>query len=227
MAAGTLTVRPGFPLMTWPTSLSRRVVAAVRAHPDLVVMTALMIVGLVVRAMLLTRAPLFLRRDSVAYYQVGWEFANGLGFDLPLRRTPLYPLFIAGVVWLLGEDLRGLALAQHLLGLVTVVSTYFLGRAMLGRLTGSVAALAVAVSAPLLIYEHYILAEPLFIPLLVLGLLLIVLALRRDGVSLDRPPFNGTFPVIAERLRSPPTFAQDDTSLDNTRRENAPGRVAF
>ena len=36
---------------------------------------------------------MFLRRDSVAYYQVGWELANGLGFDLPLRRTPLYPLF--------------------------------------------------------------------------------------------------------------------------------------
>ena len=38
-----------------------------------------------------------------------------------------------------------------------------------------------ALSAPLLIYEHYILAEPLFIPLLVLGLLLLVLAMRHDG----------------------------------------------
>jgi hypothetical protein len=36
-----------------------------------------------------------------------------------------------------------------------------------------------ALSAPLLIYEHYILAEPLFIPLLVLGLLLVVLAMQR------------------------------------------------
>jgi hypothetical protein len=44
-----------------------------------------------------------------------------------------------------------------------------------------VAALAVALSAPLLIYEHYILAEALFIPLLVLGMLLVVLALRRDA----------------------------------------------
>ena len=144
-------------------------------------LTALVLVAIVARGMLLTRAPLFLRRDSVAYFQVGWELANGLGFDLPLRRTPLYPLFIAGVVWALGEDLRGLALAQHLLGIVTVVATYFLGRAMFGRLAGALAALAVAISAPLLIYEHYILAEPLFIPLLVLGLLLLVLAMRREG----------------------------------------------
>jgi 4-amino-4-deoxy-L-arabinose transferase-like glycosyltransferase len=157
----------------------RRAVGAVRAHPDLVLLAALVLVAVLARSVLLTRAPLFLRRDSVAYFQVGWELANGLGFDLPLRRTPLYPLFIAGVVWLLGEDLRGLALAQHLLGIVTVVATYFLGRAMFGRTAGALAALSVALSAPLLIYEHYILAEPLFIPLLVLGLLLVVLAMQR------------------------------------------------
>ena len=154
---------------------------AVRAHPDLVVLTVLIVVAVLARGVLLTRAPLFLRRDSVAYFQVGWEFANGLGFDLPLRRTPLYPLFVAGVVWLLGEDLRGLALAQHLLGVGTVVATYFLGRAMFGRAGGALAGLLVAVSAPLLIYEHYILAEPLFIPLLILGLLLVVLAMQRGS----------------------------------------------
>src|SRR4051812_13293849 len=166
--------------MGWPSASGRRALSWVRAHPDLVLLTALALIAVGARGVLLTRAPLFLRRDSVAYFQVGWELANGLGFDLPLRRTPLYPLFIAGVVWTLGEDLRGLALAQHLLGIVTVVATYFLGRAMFGRLAGALAALAIALSAPLLIYEHYILAEPLFIPLLTLGLLLVVLALRRD-----------------------------------------------
>ena len=181
MTAGTLVARPAAGLAALPSRAARRALDAFSAHPDLVLVSLLVLVALVARGMLLTRAPLFLRRDSIAYFQVGWEFANGLGFDLPLRRTPLYPAFIAGVVWLLGEDLRGLALAQHLLGVVTVVATYFLGRAMFGRLAGAVAALSVALSAPLLIYEHYILAEALFIPLLVLGMLLVVLALRRDG----------------------------------------------
>src|SRR5688572_7313552 len=181
MTAGALTARRPLVAPSWPATICRRALDAARAHPDLVLVTGLVLVAIVARGALLTRAPLFLRRDSVAYFQVGWELANGLGFDLPLRRTPLYPLFIAGVVWTLGEDLRGLALAQHLLGVVTVVATYFLGRAMFGRAAGALAGLAVALSAPLLIYEHYILAEPLFIPLLVLGLLLVVLAMQREG----------------------------------------------
>lgn len=174
-------VPPGPAGGAWPSRAARRVTDMVRAHPDLVVLAALVIIAVLARGVLLTRAPLFLRRDSVAYFQVGWELANGLGFDLPLRRTPLYPLFVAGVVWLLGEDLRGLALAQHLLGVVTVVATYFLGRAMFGRVAGTVAGLLAAISAPLLIYEHYILAEALFIPLLVLGVLLVVLAMQRGS----------------------------------------------
>jgi hypothetical protein len=191
VTAGALADRPTERAAGWPARTSQRARAWVRNHPDLVLVVGLVAIAVVVRAMLLTRAPLFLRRDSIAYYQVGWEFANGLGFDLPLRRTPLYPLFIAGVVWTLGEDLRGLALAQHLLGLVTVVATYFLGRAMFGRMAGAVAALAMALSAPLLIYEHYILAEPLFIPLLVIGTLLVVLALRRDGGTAPVSPRDG------------------------------------
>ena len=185
MTAGALAARPavtgtGFARWLGGSRLLRRPVEIARAHPDLVLIVGLLLIAMVVRGALLTRAPLFIRRDSIAYYQVGYEFANGLGFDLPLRRTPLYPLFIAGVVAALGEDLRGLALAQHLLGLVTVAATYFLGRAMFGRFAGALAALAIALSAPLLIYEHYILAEPLFIPLLTLGLLIVVLALQRE-----------------------------------------------
>lgn len=151
-----------------------------RAHPDLVILGGLLLVAVLVRGAFVFRAPLFLRRDSVAYFQSGYALANGLGFDLPLRRTPLYPLFVAGVVWTLGEDLRGLAVAQHLLGLVTVAATYWLGTAMFGRVAGALAGLMVALSAPLLIHEHYILAEPLFIPLLTLGLLALVYAIRRD-----------------------------------------------
>src|SRR3712207_3480223 len=155
-----------------------------RAHPDLVILGGLLVVALLLRGMFVFRAPLFLRRDSVVYFQTGYEWANGLGFNLPLRRTPLYPLFVGGVVWAFGEDLRGLALAQHMLGLVTVAATYWLGKALFGRLAGALAGLLVALAAPLLIYEHYILAEPLFIPLLLLGLFLVVSAMQRGRARL-------------------------------------------
>ena len=180
MTAGAIAAQPPARTESPAARLIRRSADIARAHPDLFLLLGLLAVAAVVRGALLTRAPLFIRRDSIAYFQVGYEFANGLGFDLPLRRTPLYPLFIAGVVATLGEDLRGLALAQHALGLITVVATYFLGRAMFGRLACTLAALAMALSGPLLIYEHYILAEPLFIPFLTVGLLLVVLALQRE-----------------------------------------------
>src|SRR6266498_3427518 len=150
------------------------------SHRDLLLLAALIAVAAFMRGMFLFRAPLFVRHDSVTYLQTGYELARGQGFDLPLRRTPLYPLLIGGVVWALGEDLDGLALVQHLLGLGTVVATYLLGKAMFGRLAGFLAGVLVAISAPLLIYEHYILAEPLFIPLLVIGMLLVVTALQRE-----------------------------------------------
>ncbi len=149
-------------------------------HRDLLLLAALIAVAAFMRGMFLFRAPLFVRHDSVTYLQTGYELARGQGFDVPLRRTPLYPLLIGGVVWALGEDLDGLALVQHLLGLGTVVATYLLGKAMFGRLAGFLAGVLVAISAPLLIYEHYILAEPLFIPLLVIGMLLVVTALQRE-----------------------------------------------
>ncbi len=157
-----------------------RAAGFVARHPDLVLLLVVLGVAALVRAVFFLRAPLFIRHDSVAYFQAGYELARGMGFDLPLRRTPLYPLLIGGVVWALGEDFRGLALVQHVLGLLTVAATYLLGRAIFGRAAGFGAALMVGLSAPLLIYEHYVLAEALFIPLLVAGLLLVVLALRCD-----------------------------------------------
>src|SRR3712207_7024552 len=51
-------------------------------------------------------------------------FRSGLSFEPEPRRPPGYALFVAGVITLLGEDLRALAFAQHLLGTVTALLTY-------------------------------------------------------------------------------------------------------
>ena len=58
----------------------------------------------------------------------GYELARGLGFAPILKRPPLYPLFVAFSIVLMGEDPHGLAFLQHLLGLGTVVLTYWLAR---------------------------------------------------------------------------------------------------
>lgn len=131
------------------------------------------------RLMLALRPPPFLTPDSQGYYLPGWELAHGLGFSPELRRTPGYPLFIALVVLIGGEDLRAVTTAQHGLGVVTAGLTYVLGRTAFGRLGGLFAGLAVALAGPLLIYEHAILTEAVFTCLLTLAMLAALRALRQ------------------------------------------------
>lgn len=137
-----------------------------------------LLLAAVVRLAIALRPPPFLTPDSQGYFLPGWELANGLGFGPELRRTPLYPFFVALVVFLFGEDLRALVLAQHGLGVVTAGLTWVLGRLAFGRLAGLTAGLGVALAGPLLIYEHYVLTESLFTGLLTLAMLLALRALR-------------------------------------------------
>src|SRR3954471_2101542 len=79
--------------------------------------------------------PTFVTPDSDDYLWPGFALASGLGFEPELRRTPLYPLFIAGALKL-GGNLWSLAVAQHALGVVTAALAYGLGRAAFGGWTG-------------------------------------------------------------------------------------------
>ena len=54
-------------------------------------------------------APMFVTPDSESYLLPGWELAHGQGFNPELRRTPVYSVFIAGVLTLLGDNLERLA----------------------------------------------------------------------------------------------------------------------
>jgi hypothetical protein len=123
---------------------------------------SLLLLALLVRLAFHFRTPAFVAKDSQSYFLPGWSIAHGVPFDLGQRRTPGYPLFIAGSILLFGQELRALALAQHLLGVGTVGATYLLGRLTFGRPAGLLAGLLVAISGPLLLYERYLLSEALF-----------------------------------------------------------------
>ncbi len=122
--------------------------------------------------------PALVTTDSDDYLWPGYALAHGLGFDLELRRTPLYPLFVA-LVLKVGGNLATLTVAQHVLGIITAGLTFGLGRVTFGPLAGLLAGLAIAVSGPMLIYEHYVMSEALFTLFLTLALLTLTLALRR------------------------------------------------
>ena len=154
---------------------------------DLLLLTIVLLVAIVGRARFLSAGPpAFVTPDSDDYLWPGYALASGLGFEPELRRTPLYPLFIA-LVLATGGNLATLVVVQHALGVVTAGLTFGLGRlafgSVSGRLAGLLAGLMAALSGPLLIYEHYLMSEALFTLVLTLALLLLVAALRRPTRS--------------------------------------------
>jgi 4-amino-4-deoxy-L-arabinose transferase-like glycosyltransferase len=136
---------------------------------------AVLLAAVVIRlAFLSNDPPVLLTTDSLTYALPAHQLAEGHGFDLSLRRTPGYPLFLAALWAAFGNDFHPLVYAQHLLGVVTAGFTWLLGRLALGRVAGLLGGLAVALSGPQIIYEHYLMTESLFTLLLVLATLTLV-----------------------------------------------------
>ncbi len=154
---------------------------------DRMLLALVVVVAVGVRwAFVASGAPLFVTPDSDDYLLPAYDLAHGRGFDPELRRTPLYPVFIA-LVLAAGGNLATLGIVQHTLGVVTAAVTYGLGRTAFGpgpgQAAGLLAGLAVAVSGPLLIYEHYLMAESLFTLVLTAAILLLMLAVRCPSVG--------------------------------------------
>jgi len=146
---------------------------------DLLTVGLLLLACFSVRLAFYDSAPPFLNPDSAGYYVPGRNLASGDGFDLGLRRTPTYPLFIAAAVSVLGEDLQALVTLQHVLfGPLLVALTYLLGRLVADRALAMAAAFLTAVSGPLLLYEHYVMTEVPFAILLLGVLIALIMAAR-------------------------------------------------
>ena len=148
-------------------------------HPALLL--AVLLLALLVRLAFTFRAPPFVTNDSLSYLLPGFDLIHGSGFTPILKRPPLYPLFVGGVLASLGEDLRLLMLVQHLLGVGTVLFTYVIGRLLFGTVAGLVAALLTALSGPIVVTEHYLMSEALFEFLLAGGMAAYLGGVRVDG----------------------------------------------
>ncbi len=108
--------------------------------------------------------------DEPEYLAAATWLARGHGFSFyaewPWLRPPLYLLFLAPFVRLFGLDLTPIRLVQVGLSLLVPLLVYLLGRAALGRRVGLVAGLIAALWLPLAVLPHLVLAENLFLPLL-------------------------------------------------------------
>jgi 4-amino-4-deoxy-L-arabinose transferase-like glycosyltransferase len=152
----------------------------IRAHPDLVAILLIVLVALALRSAFAFRVPAFVTKDSIEYVEPALALVDGGQFALAQRRTPVYPIVMAGSVALFGRDLLAITFAQHLLGVGTALFTYGIGRLAFGRAAGLLAGLGAALSSPLLIYEHYLITESVFTFFLILSILLMVAGLRSE-----------------------------------------------
>jgi len=151
-----------------------------QAHPDLVAVLLILLVALTLRSAFAFRVPAFVTKDSIEYVEPALALVDREPFGLAQRRTPVYPIVMAGSVALFGRDLLAITFAQHLLGIGTAIFTYGIGRLAFGRAAGLLAGLAAALSSPLLIYEHYLITESVFTFFLILSMLLLVAGLKTE-----------------------------------------------
>jgi hypothetical protein len=161
-----------------PLGYGARARAALAAHPDAFAIALIVLVALAIRMTFAFRVPVFLLRDSVSYFLPAWDLLNGYGFDLSIRRTPVYPAFLVGAMALFGEDLLAISFAQHLLGVASAALVYLLGRMTVGRVAGLIAALITALNGALIIAEHYLMPEVALVFLLLLTFVVFVGAMR-------------------------------------------------
>ena len=161
----------------------------VRRHPDLAALLVVLVVAALVRGTFLYRAPVFATGDSEGYLAPGYALARGLEYDLASKRTPAYPWLVAFALAVGGEDLRALVFVQHALGVLTAGLTFALGRlcftpAQLGRVVGLGAGLLVALNGGLILSEHTVMTEALFVPLIIGAMAALVAALRSSNLLL-------------------------------------------
>ena len=155
-------------------------VSWIAAHPDLLALGLVVLAAAALRVAFAFRVPVFVTKDTIEYVEPALALVGGGPFELAQRRTPVYPLFVAGSVWLFGRDVLAIAFAQHLLGIGTAALAYTIGRLSFGVAAGLLGGLLAALSGPLVIYEHYLITEAVFAFLLVGSVALLVAGLRAD-----------------------------------------------
>lgn len=112
--------------------------------------------------------------DAAAYARIAAELERGNGFTLGRDATqpasnysPGLPLFAAGLYSLTGGvHERTARLVLALIGALSVLFAYLIGRRLSGPLAGLVAAFAVAIYPALLEYQGMLMSEPLAATLL-------------------------------------------------------------
>jgi 4-amino-4-deoxy-L-arabinose transferase-like glycosyltransferase len=197
--------------------MARRLAARNGGRIGLAALVAILLLGLGLRLEEAWdgRAPVY---DASAYAAIAANLDRGKGFTAGAGATqpssdysPGLPLFAAGVYELSGgvhEQLARVVLA--LIGSLSVLFAYLIGRRLSGPLAGLIAATAIAVYPALLEYQGMLMSEPLAATLLAGSILAILWAWDRPSpwrwllpgallgaTALARPEYLGVAVLLA------------------------------
>ncbi len=169
----------------------RQLWAVLQAHPWL----AIAIVALACRALLTLPAlgdvtRFYITPDSFEYEQLALNLIQGHGYSQAgappyppdVRRTPVYPLLLAAVYAVAGQQPWAAVTVNALLGVLACVLTAVAGTRLLGRDAGILAGMFLAVDLTSAAYSLTLMTETLFTVLLLLCLLSVIRYMYRpDG----------------------------------------------
>jgi len=87
--------------------------------------------------------------DALQYDTIGWNLASGDGFSLELGmptpvRASVYPFFLSLIYFIIGHSYVVVRLAQAIIGALTCLLIYWLGKEIFDEGVGRVASLIVA-----------------------------------------------------------------------------------
>lgn len=132
--------------------------------------------------------------DPTFYYPVmdarwHWQWAMGIvqgdfwGKEV-FFRAPLYPYFLALLIWAFNADFFAIRVLQAVLGSLTAVAIHLLGFKLAGRRNGMLSGLLCASYGTLIYFDGEFLTEVLYLPLLFWSLLCLLLAYEKGKIPL-------------------------------------------
>jgi len=194
-----------------------------RVRRDRIDIGAVFIVALIVRVVYfaLNRATNpaleFPILDSLFHHEWARSIVAGSASDEAFFRGPLYPYLLSIIYRLNGGAIAGAILVQHILGALSCVLIYLLGREVFSRTVALTAAGIAAFYWTFVYFEGELLIVTLFLFLVVLSLWLLALAARTGRVTavvgaglalglaaLARPSMLVFYPAIPFVLRQSP-----------------------
>ena len=132
--------------------------------------------------------------DAAGYDELAVNILSGHGLSkikngiaVPTsERTPMYPLFLAGIYSVFGHNYLMVRVIQSILGSVLCVIIYFIARAIFGKTAAIIASLMAVFYKPFISYLYYggpgfLLSENLYIFLLAMTVLGLIHLIKKEN----------------------------------------------